>query len=119
MTPRASRGIIYCRALFKEIIHPVNEIIYGGISYHHITGNMCSLRKGLAEQIMDKRNKMELFRKGRKNFFKRGYENGLKWDAEVFMFVRKKDKSYTFTNMSHPFCTCQAVGDIYFENSNF
>jgi hypothetical protein len=62
---------------------------------------------------------MELFRKGRKNFFKRGYENGLKWDAEVFMFVKKKDKSYTFTNMSHPFCTCQAVGDTAVENSKF
>ena len=67
---------------------------------------------------MDKRNKMELFRKGRKNFFKRGYENGLKWDAEVFMFVKKKDKSWTFTNMSHPFCTCrQTVGGM--DNRDF
>ncbi|RDL36279.1 uncharacterized protein BP5553_06891 [Venustampulla echinocandica] len=58
---------------------------------------------------MDKRNKAEQFRKAKKNFFKRGYKIGLKSDAEIFILIKRKDKSYSFTNTNLPFCTCQAI----------
>ena len=57
--------------------------------------------------IMNKRTKAEQFRKARNNFFKRGYKIGIQSDAEMFILIKRKDTSYTFSNTSHPFWTSQ------------
>jgi len=47
---------------------------------------------------MDKRNKSEQFRKSKINFFKRGRKIGVNSDAEIFIWIRRKGKCYTFAN---------------------
>jgi len=63
--------------------------------------------------IMEKRNKAEQFRKARNNFFKRGYQIGINSDTKMFIWMERKDKLYTFANMSLTSCVCKAkVRDI-------
>ncbi|KAH8674405.1 hypothetical protein BGZ60DRAFT_429414 [Tricladium varicosporioides] len=58
---------------------------------------------------MDKRNKAEQFRKARKNLFKRCYKIGVTSDAEMFILVKRKGKSYTFTNTNVPLWEFQKI----------
>lgn len=69
---------------------------------------------------MEKRNKAKLFRKARKNYFRRGYKISVKSDAKIFILIKKNEKSYTFTNTSIPFFGFQgeAVGNINFKNAS-
>lgn len=57
---------------------------------------------------MDKRNKAEQFRKSKNNFFRRAIRIGIKSDVEMFILMKRKGKSYTFTNTDDPFWPSQA-----------
>jgi len=47
---------------------------------------------------MDKRAKLEQFRKRKNNFFYRGYDIKVTYDTEVFILFKRNGKFYTFAN---------------------
>ncbi|KAH6701349.1 hypothetical protein BKA61DRAFT_681547 [Leptodontidium sp. MPI-SDFR-AT-0119] len=47
---------------------------------------------------MDKRAKLEQFRKRKNNFFHRGYDIRVVYDTEVFILFKRNGKFYTFAN---------------------
>lgn len=56
---------------------------------------------------MMERDMSEQFRKSRNNYFKRGYQIGVKSDAKVFVLMERKGKFYTFRNTDRQFWQSQ------------
>jgi hypothetical protein len=62
----------------------------------------------IMDKKKEKRNKAEQFRKSKQNFFRRAYKIGVKSDTEIFILMKRKGRTYTFTNTNTPSWPSQA-----------